>query len=722
MGRFLGHRALLLLAALAVGCASAQSTTQRTQRSQHKPSDKVSPAARLVQQLAAVEDLGSPLNALDAASRRALDAQLTQLSAAERKQLQEDAALAGARPLLHLAGSGTLPVAYERLSFSSAAADELVALPAVSGDRELASLSQTINRVAELSARRVIRDNLAAHQGHGEWQIGHLLRVADALEMLKSWQLLQQVLQHLVHLAPEAPTRYRLALAKVRAADLVGAKVLLGSLTQSDEEIWRIRAKTALKALAVVERPQLESLDQRVTQAQAELHLNRVDQALVVLQPVQGQAPQHLGLAVTLIQAQLGNQLCPGIAPGLGNAALCAVAWRNANLPGSLERLLSEAWKSGQGRDPEAIEAALGLRYVVPLLFRASSADATQTSAALGGLVRSLAEVAQTPRLEALAQFARIVERAVTAGGKVSATERSAWQKEALAIYQKAPSESAAASTVLGLATWLAPSEDIRPLLDAVQPATVGDVALSGVWIKLNAASALLSADTARLERSKALLPGWLQSSEVPPQEHGALLLLLAQVEAALDPQNEKKWRTVLHLSGSDDTAAAALQAALASAVLSQRVTALQRLEQLSQRVEATLGNQDSLKTLVKVLTLALRGLESKVGADRAARAKEISALLPSFAGEPDAAGLQLWTQLWAKRMQLPDVQCSGLLCAAKLLANQRDLRQRHDPYLVRMVERGVLPLGHLGLSWSYSFERGLMPVIWAEPSWLLAP
>lgn len=721
MGRFLGHRAILLLAAFAVGCATAQSTTGPAQRSQHKPVAKVSAAARLAQQLATVEDLGSPLNALDAASRREIEAQLSQLSAAERKQLQENTALASARPLLHLATSGTLPLAYDRLSFSSAAADELVAAPLVSETAQV-NISQTINRVAELAARRVIRDNLAAHEGHDEWQLGHLLRVADALEVLQSWPLLQQVLQHLAQRAPDAQTRYRLALAKVRAADLAGAKSLLSSLTRSDEEIWRARSATALEALAVVERAQVESLDQRVAQARAELHLSRVDQALAVLHSVQGQAPLHLGLAVTLTRAKLGNQLCPGVTPGLGNAPLCAAAWRNANPPGSLERLLSEAWNSGQGRDPEAIEAALGLRYVVPLLFRASGADATQTSAALNGLVRSLAEVAQTPRLEALAQFARIVERAVTAGGKVSATERSAWQKEALAIYQKAPSEAAAATTVLGLATWLAPSEDIRPLLDAVQPATVGDVALRTVWMKLNATSALLSADTARLERSKALLPGWLQSSEVPPQEHGPLLLLLAQVEAALDPQNEKKWRTVSHLSGSDDTAAAALQGALASAVLSQRVVALQRLEQLSQRVDASVRSQDSLKTLVKVLTLALRGLESKVGAERAARAKEISALLPSFAGEPDAAGLQLWTQLWAKRMQLPDAQCVGLLCAAKLLANQRDLRQRHDPYLVRMVERGVLPLGHLGLSWSYSFDRGLMPVIWAEPSWLLAP
>ncbi|HEX2878649.1 MAG TPA: hypothetical protein VHO25_03835, partial [Polyangiaceae bacterium] len=276
----------------------------------------------------------------------------------------------------------------------------------------------------------------------------------------------------------------------------------------------------------------------------------------------------------------------------------------------------------------------------------------------------------------------------------------------------------ATAATVLGLATWLAPSEDIRPLLDAVEPTTLHDSALLGVWIKLNATSALLHADAARLERSKALLPAWLQSADTLPEEHGSLLLLLAQVEAALDSRNEKKWRTVLHLSGSDGTEQAHLQGTVALAALGQRVVALQRLEQLAQQPSPSDG-QSTLKTLGRVLTLALRGLESKVAAERTARAKEITALMPSLAGATDP---QLWAQLWARRMQMPDAECPGLLCAAKLLAGSRVAYRRHDPHLLRMMERGVLPLGNLGLSWSYAFERGLVPVVWVEPRWLLTP
>jgi hypothetical protein len=234
----------------------------------------------------------------------------------------------------------------------------------------------------------------------------------------------------------------------------------------------------------------------------------------------------------------------------------------------------------------------------------------------------------------------------------------------------------------------------------------------------LNASSALLTGDVARLERSKALLPDWLQSSD--PSEHGASLLQLAQVEVALDPQNDKKWRTVLHLSGSIGTVEAQLQGALASAALGQRVVALQRLEQLTQ-METAEGSHNNFETLVRVLTLALRGLESKDGTERAARVNEIRALIPSLSGTADAAALQLWAQLWAKRLQWTDAQCPKLFCAAKLLANPQQLRPRPEPYLGRMLERGVLPLGNLGLSWGYAFDRGLIPVIWVEPRWLLA-
>jgi hypothetical protein len=252
------------------------------------------------------------------------------------------------------------------------------------------------------------------------------------------------------------------------------------------------------------------------------------------------------------------------------------------------------------------------------------------------------------------------------------------------------------------------------------------DPNLLGVWIKLNAASALLNGDATRLERSKALLPGWLQASDVPSEEHGALLLLIAQIEAALEPQNEKKWRTVLHLASSSESIQAQLQGTVASAVLGQRVVALQRLEELAQQ-HASTGNRE-FDTVGKVLTSALRGLESKSAPDRAARAREIAALLPGSAAAGDGAHVELWAELWTKRLQLSDAQCTGLLCAGKLLATPRDLRQwatrlgTSGLVAARLMQRGVLALGNLGLSWGFSFERGLIPVIWVEPRWLLTP
>lgn len=705
-----------LLAAVTVACAGAHPAPKATAGKQQKPSSvAVSAADRLVQDLGTVEDRGSPLNALDTASRHGVEAEVAALSEADRKQLRTDPKLANARPLLHLAAFGSLPVAYERLSVGTTAADELAATLLAGGDTGAAGPSSVVNQVAELAARRVVRDALVERAGDGKWSTRQLLHVADALQTLQKWDLLQRVLQQVIESTPDGETRHRLALTQVRAGDLRAARSSLELLKQSEEEIWRQRAAVTLDALSTIEQGQTASLDQRIAVARAELHLNRVERALLVLQPIQEQAATHLALAVTLIRAQLGNQLCPGFGFGLGNVALCAAAWRGTKSQERIEQLLDQAWRSGQGRDPAAVEGALGLRYVVPLLFREANAPASQTQLALAGLSKSLSEVAQNPRFKALAQFARIVERAVTRGGQSNAGERRAWRSEALSVHQQAKNEAATAATVLGLATWLAPSEDVRSLLDAIEPTTLSDPRLLGVWIRLNASSALLTGDVARLERSKALLPHWLLSSDV--SEHGASLLQLAQVEVALDPRSDKKWRTVLHLAGSIGTVEAQLQGALASAALGQPVVALQQLEQLAQ-LEAADGQQSPFDALPRVLTLALRGLESKDGTERAARANEIQALVPNLAGTTDSAALQSWGQLWARRMKMPDTQCPELLCAAKLLGS---VRPRPEPYLARMLERGVLPLGNLGLSWGYAFDRGLIPVVWVEPRWLMA-
>jgi hypothetical protein len=707
----------VLLAVLSAGCAAGP--PPRTTTEHRETPAKLDASASLAHDLRAIEDLGSPLNALDVQTRGYLDAELLRFSEGDRKQLQSDPALASARPLLHLAVFGALPVAYQRLSSGLAAADEVAAAHLTATDAELAGLAATVNRVSELAARRVVRDAVAEHSDEAKWNDHSLLRVADALQTLQNWPLLQRVLQQLSPAAANAHTRQRLALALVQNGDLSQAKAQLERDAVGDGA--SAGSASLLAALAIAERAHVESLEQRLALARAELQLNRVERARAVLEPVRDRASSHLGLALALVRTQLGNQLCPGFNPNLGNAPLCAAAWRHSNTQPEIERLVSDAWRSGQGRDPEAIESALGLRYIVPLLFRGPAVDAAQTHAALSGLTTSLNEIVDHPRFKALAQFARIVERAVNRQGKSDAKERSAWRSDAVAIYQKAPGEPATAATVLGLATWLAPNEDIRPLLDVVEPTTLHDAALLGVWIKLNATSALLYADTARLERSKALLPAWLQSVDTLPEEHSSLLLLLAQVEAALEPGNDKKWRTVLHLSSSDGTEEAQLQSTLALAALGQRVVALQRLEQFVQRSKLS-ETQNSFSTLGRVLTLGLRGLESKIASERAARAKEIAALLPSLGNGVDAAGSQLWAQLWGRRMQLADAGCPGLLCSAKLLLGSRDTFRRYDPHLLRMMERGVLPLGNLGLSWSYTFDRGLIPVVWVEPRWLVAP
>jgi len=668
--------------------------------------------------------------ALDARTRAQLQAELQRLGDAGQKEAQSSPLVARERPLLHLAGYGALPIAYERLSFGPTAADEVVAAQLLQGNLALIDAPQVVVKIADLAARRVVRDGLVVYEAQGKWVPENLLRIANALHTLRRWDLLARALECLPNENIDGEIRHRLALAHAQAGNLQAARQVLSTPSTDTPPPLRAQAQMTLAAVQVLERGQTETLEQRLALARAELDLRRPERARKILEPLRDQAPLHLGLAVTVIEADLDAELCPGLPRGLGNGPLCAAAFRAAKRAEQIESLLSAAWQSGKGRDPRAIEAALGLRYVIPLAFRAPDdvADAAAARAqALTGLSAALRETATAPRSKALHAFAQVVERAALHSGKINAKERAAWRANVLSHYREAPAEPATAAAVLGMATWLGPTQEIGPLLDAIKVDTLSEPSALGIWVKLNAVTALASGDPARLEKSKSLLPQWLERNDSVESGHGELLLLLAQADAAFDPTNDRKWHTVAHVSGSTDLPVEArLQRVLALATEGQRVPALQLLEQLERVMKEGASSTVETRGLLvvsRILSFALRGLDSDVASERASRGKDLLALLKEDAAVAKAMpGIALWAEIWAQRLRLPDAQCPTLLCAKKILASRPALRRQFDVRTVQLMEHGVLSLGNVGLSWSYSFEKGLTPVIWVEPRWLLAP
>jgi hypothetical protein len=313
----------------------------------------------------------------------------------------------------------------------------------------------------------------------------------------------------LAEIAPAADVLFELALCRVRANDWEGARRNLAAARRGADEtgLPRIEAAQAALALLATAVPEGADVAQRITLARAALALQHPELARTLLAPVSAEQERHLALAVTAVKAELGAEVCPQVRPGLGNGLLCAAAWRAWARAAEIETLLTKAWQSGNGRDAEAIESALGLRFVVPLLFLHEPTQ-TQVEPRLVGLTRALSEVAaEAPPLAALHLFAQIVERAVLASGQATAADKKAWKNAVLELHRQAPQQRQVQAAVLGLATWLAPSEDVTALLDVIAVDSLQDPQLLAAWIKLNASAAVRRAIANASSAAKRLCP-----------------------------------------------------------------------------------------------------------------------------------------------------------------------------------------------------------------------
>lgn len=714
------------------GCAAAPAPAPQQPSAPQRPvaSD---PDTALERELSQVEDRGSPLAVLGAITRTALETELASLSEEERKQLQSRRELALARPLLHLAAVGVLPEAYQQLSAGSAAADEIVAAHFSRAEHDLSGVIEEVTQVAELAARRVVRDELSARAGSGPFEVPQLKALATALYTLQDWPLCQRVLERLLQRRPGPDVALQLALVKAQRGDFVAAEAALISDQKSTPHELQAAIAQTRAALGVVQRAaDAQSPPERVALARAALALGLPEVARQGVQPLLEQSASNLALAVLQVQSQLGSDLCPGVRPGLGNEALCAAAWRV--WPGRVEAqaLLEHAWQSGQGRDPKSVEDALGLRFVVPMMQTPDPTDASSTKARrehMAAFAAALSDVAAlAPRLSALHLFAEVVTRAVGAEGPIPPKQLQVWRSQALESLQHSPADGAAQAAALGLATWLAPSQNIADLIDAVSPADVAQTDLLGVWIKLNASVALVEGDAERLQQGLAELPRWLRDSP-SPLLHGQMLFLLSQAELALAPDAANKWATVGHLSQSlVPMPQARLQQAAVLAHAGDGAGALAQLDTLTGELNAASVDLPEFSVVLRAMQLGLRAL-GKQGPERTALQNELDALAREVtqASHPSPPAVKLWTQLWARRVRLTDTQlkeaqCSAVLCADVVLKRNPALRRQVDARTLQLLQRGVLSTGRVGLSWGYAVNSGLQPVIWVEPSWLVLP
>jgi hypothetical protein len=694
---------------------------------------------RLSAALQKIEDQGSPLQVLDAQTRAGLELELSKVSTAEREQLRLNETAAAERPLLHLFAYGVLPAAYQRLSMGEVAADEIVQARILGGARDFENAAKEVLAVAQLSARKVVRDAVSARGPGGQFDLAHLRAVVVALYTLGDLSTAELARSRLSQLDPAPVIRFALAYAYARVGKWDLAEAALLKL-QADPEAGALRS-TVDTTLAQVKLARSDLTEPAngalvLARARAEMQLGRLDQARAVLTPLRAQAARHLGLAVATVQADLGGELCPGMPTGMGNGALCEALWLSQQQSQSIDPLLDAAWQSGEGRDAQSIEGFLGLRFVVPLMYRhpvdppdaklnAVPADISENlrglSAALAQVTDSAAQPSSSPaRLRALRRFAQIVERATLDRGKISPRERAEWKAQALALQQSAPNEPATLALILGLATWLAPSEDIAPLLDAVKPDQLADRQSLDVWLKLNLGTALANGDRARLESCKNILPQWML---FPEGQSGEMLLLIAQADAALDPSNQKKWLTLLHLANAFDTVTEArLQAAATNHTLGDGAGAVRSLEQLEQDLQqGTVVRADPVGFFVThVLRLGLAGLSAQ-GAARVEKANAIVAALKKSSDAVLPPQLITWAQLWVRRLREADERCPKPFCSEKLLAALPSSARLLEPHPLHLLQRGVLSLGAVGLSLNYEIAQGLQPVIAVQARYVVA-
>lgn len=679
------------------------------------------------------------LTALPGDVRALVDRRVQALSNDQRRALLDPAEpYAYQRPIMHLVAGGDAIGAYSALFSSSAAADELVDARYESGRFE--DLPPVVTEVAKRAARHVLARR-APDVAPGVKRKKEVLgEIAAAAEFLGDDPIYVAALAALEREFPDQQWAFMRAGALARS--LRPDDALAALPRQKEVDAGMARSAEVLIAAAQQASKPVQTPEEAVSNARAQLMLDREQAALEVLKPFAAQSSQHLALAATDLRALSGTGPCPTVRTPLGNGVLCRTAWQAFLTPERLA-LLQRAWESGAGRDAESVDVWLGLSHVVPMMYGLQE-NAEQAMAHLKALAEGArAAVDVGPQYQGIELFAQTLESAMGANsapspgaavGEIPKTTRKALFERAVALGTKQPNDSWIQAASLATVAVTAPFEDGRTVLSRMNDTVRAEWRITHgsllIW------NLLAAGDVNAFVQNKGVLGRAAQVSAEGSYERSRWVILWAEAEAHLEP-SERSHGIVAELAQRLDSDRAPLDLRLRTALDAAGLKArkgelLAAADLLGPLVSSTPRGAVSTRQEQELLVAAtgyehvLRALAT-TGDERTKHVAALDELMASVtraAAAPPA--LREWLALWRAELerQIQKSACNGERgCELRAQKLNRISNGALDPRLGRqmanLMRRGVLPIGGVALEFRYRGGR-LAPQVDVDPAFLL--
>lgn len=734
------RRALASLSAtLWLACAPAKAPPIAEKKPAPRLAVEASPRERLAQALRSIPRPPPVLAALPEGAQQRLQARLAGLDAERKLSIHaQDSALVETLPLLHLASGGSSPRAMYALATTAAGSEELAGLLGVEGTSPGSSPDGSrvviVRELARRAAFDFLRDRAAdvSQAGKGTALVCRLVaRVALAVGR-RDLTLLSREL--LATSEPNSENRLEFAAELARAGRVDEATRIV---TDSEHPL-REGAAASIEPLLSVARlastnPPPSELDQRLKVARAWLRLGGAERARALLAPDAHLATTRLDLASALAEANIDNPSCPELPPDVGNAPLCAAAFRESAQVSSARRLLDAAWQSGAGRDDEAVEVYAALAHVIPWVHETATElsrgalSPEQGSVRVAALSQKIAEIAAImPKLSGLVLFLETVPQTSSSARRSEADAR-ALTARALSLANSDNGRFAQAG-VLAVAAALAHQQDIGPLLDAV-PAQTTMPSLGVARTALEVWTAASTGSGERMAAARAELAVIMARGLGTSLERSRLVLGVAEADALLD-SSERSYQLLSRVAGqllSDNIPPElAFRAVLdASGALAHG----KRFEQADRLLLGAVNAQipEDLQRARDLLQL-IRGYHSLLaGEDGPARLSERRAELARLAAEPHSEASAVWFELWKRELEAAqrdnDCKQRKLTPCAAASALRRELYRGFEGQLGApgnaVLLRGALPSSSFEAGFRFTIESGLEALIGFDPSFL---
>lgn len=740
---------LLLVSSWSSACAPAQPAAipAQEQAAPAPPAKALGPGERLAQALRAIPRPAPVLSALPASAQSRLQARFAALDAERKQAVQsEDGPLVESLPLLHLSAGGSSPRALYALATTAAGSQELSGILSIEHEGAATPDAARVTLVRELATRAALdflRDRAADVALPSKKTVLATRLVARAALAVGRRDLVLGARELLASLEPNAENRLEFAAELARSGDPERAAQVLfearavqrpapsaAALASTRELIDAARVAAAPGSPADV--------SARLLRARAWLRLGRVEYARALLERELAPAHERLDLAAALAESLVDNPSCPELPPDVGGAALCAVSFRASGAVKNARALLDAAWKTGAGRDDEAVEVYTALAHVIPWMHDAAS-DLSQGAlrneegvARVSQLQAQIAQIALVaPQIAGLELFLATVRGPSTLGaaGMRSDADAAALASRALDLASKDKSRFAQAG-VLAVAAVLAQQRDISPLLAAL-PVDSTDAGLQVPRASLEVWAAASTGSRAHLEAARSALATIMAESLGGPLERARLVLGVSEAGALLDA-SDRSYQLLSRVAGqllSDNIPPdLALRAVLdASGALAHG----QRFEQATKilsgastaELPAEFGRARDSLALIRGYEMVLGAREAPVSTLPQVRAG-FTALSASLHGEAAKVWFELWNHEFDALERDGVCEKKKLKVCSPAQALRRRARRELDARLGAQASavliRGALPGGSFDAGFRFTVENGLSPLIIFDPSALL--